>query len=244
MGLLSSSTLIGRALAPLLAGGIIYLLGFSVVFLLCSMTGLLVFVLTFRFPDTGGELQRFELSFSWELLLIGLLDAAIYMAYQGIETFLPLFYYLQDRPWLSGMILAVEVAIMAVVKPYAGYLSDRIGRTKPIVIGMSIVGLAMLVFSLSDSLWLVVFAAVAFSVGASISEASTKPLAAEVSRLRGTALGFLESIKDIGQALGPVLVGFLGFRIGFAFIGLFGMASLALFLFAVGRNKVQKREGD
>ena len=230
MGFLSSSTLVGRALAPVLAGSIVYFLGFSVVFVLCSLTGLVVFALTFRFPETGGELKRFEFTFSGELLLIGLLDAAVYMAYQGIETFLPLFYYLQDKAWLSGLILTVEIAIMAVVKPYAGYLSDRIGRTKPIVVGMTMVGLAMFVFALSDSLPLVVLGAVVFSVGASISEASTKPLATEVSKLRGTALGFLESIKDIGQALGPVLIGFLGFRTGFLFVGVFGLGALAVFL--------------
>ncbi|KUH33209.1 hypothetical protein APY94_06750 [Thermococcus celericrescens] len=236
MGFLSSSTLVGRALAPVLAGSIIYFLGFSLVFVLCSLTGLVVFALTFRFPETGGELKRFEFTFSGELLLIGLLDAAVYMAYQGIETFLPLFYYLQDKAWLSGLILTVEIAIMAVVKPYAGYLSDRIGRTKPIVAGMTMVGLAMFMLALSDSLPLVVLGAVVFSVGASISEASTKPLATEVSKLRGTALGFLESVKDIGQALGPVLIGFLGFRTGFLFVGVFGLGALAVFLLRANRG--------
>ena len=236
MGFLSSSTLVGRALAPVLAGSIIYFLGFSVVFVLCSLTGLVVFALTFRFPETGGELKRFEFTFSGELLLIGLLDAAVYMAYQGIETFLPLFYYLQDKAWLSGLILTVEIAIMAVVKPYAGYLSDRIGRTKPIVVGMTMVGLAMFVFALSNSLPLVVLGAVVFSVGASISEASTKPLATEVSKLRGTALGFLESIKDIGQALGPVLIGLLGFRTGFLFVGAFGLGVLVVFLLRINKG--------
>jgi len=55
-------------------------------------------------------------------------------------------------------------------------------------------------------------------------------LATEISRLRGTALGFLESIKDIGQALGPVLVGFLGFRFGFAFVGVFAFTLLLIFV--------------
>lgn len=230
MGILSSATLVGRALAPLLAGTLIYFAGFWMVFLLCSLFGLIVFVLTFAFPDTGRELQRFEFSFSAGLLLIGLLDAAVYMAYQGIETFLPLFYYLQGKAWLSGLILTVEISIMAAVKPYAGYLSDRIGRTKPIIAGMGLVGLAMLLLAFSSSLSLVILAAVAFSVGASVSEASTKPLATEISELRGTALGFLESIKDTGQALGPVIVGFLGFRAGFLGIGLFGLFILAIFL--------------
>ena len=230
MGFLSSATLVGRALAPVLAGSIIYLLGFSVVFVLCSAAGLVVFVLTFRLPAPGRKLERFEFSFSGSLLLIGLLDAAVYMAYQGIETFLPLFYYLQGKAWLSGLILSLEVGVMAIVKPYAGYLSDRVGRKKPIIAGMSLVGAAMLTFSVASSLPLLILGAVVFSIGASLSGASTKPLATEISKLHGTALGFLESIKDIGQAAGPVIIGFLGFRFGFAFIGIFGIVTLLVFV--------------
>ena len=230
MGFLSSATLVGRAIAPVLAGGIIYLLGFPVVFILCSLTGLVVFLLSFRFPDTGGESRKFEFSFSGELLTIGLLDAAVYMVYQAIETFLPLFYYLQDKAWLSGLILTIEISVMALVKPYAGYLSDRVGRKEPIAIGMGMVALAALIFALSDSLSAVVAGALLFSVGASVSEASTKPLATEISKLRGTALGFLESVKDVGQAAGPVIIGFLGLKNGFLAVGIFGIAALGVFV--------------
>jgi MFS family permease len=239
MGFLSSATLAGRALAPVLAGSIIYFLGFPVVFILCSITGMVVFLLSFRFPDTGRELKKFEFTFSRELLIIGLLDASVYMAYQGIETFLPLFYYLQDKAWLSGLILTAEISIMAVVKPYAGYLSDRIGRRKPIVIGMAMVGLAAFAFAFASSLWTVVTGAVVFSIGASVSEASTKPLATEISKLRGTALGFLESIKDIGQAAGPVLIGFLGLKLGFLSVGIFGLVALGIFLLRTGELNAQ-----
>ncbi len=235
MGFLSSATLVGRALAPVLAGSIIYFLGFSVVFVLCSLTGLVVFLLSFRFPDTGRELKKFEFTFSGELLIIGLLDAAVYMSYQGIETFLPLFYYLQDKAWLSGLILTIEISIMAIVKPYAGYMSDRLGRKKPIVIGMGMVGVAAFLFAFSNSLSMTIAGAVLFSVGASVSEASTKPLATEISKLKGTALGFLESIKDIGQAAGPVIIGFLGLKTGFLAIGLFGIATLGLFIIGAGK---------
>lgn len=230
MGILSSATLVGRAIAPLLAGSLIYFAGFWVVFILCSLFGFITFAITFTLPKAEGKLEKFEFSFSPALLLLGLLDAAVYMAYQSIETFLPLFYFLEDKAWLSGLILTVEISIMAVVKPYAGYLSDKIGRIKPVIAGMSMVTLAMLIFAFSDSLLLIIGGAILFSLGASISEASTKPLATEISRLRGTALGFLESIKDIGQALGPVLVGFLGFRFGFAFVGVFAFTLLLIFV--------------
>lgn len=229
MGILSSATLVGRAIAPLLAGSLIYLAGFWVVFVLCSLFGFITFAITFTLPEAEGTLKKFEFSFSSTLLLLGLLDAAVYMAYQSIETFLPLFYFLEDKAWLSGLILTVEISIMALVKPYAGYLSDKTGRIKPIIAGMSMVSAAMIVFAFSKSLPLIIGGAVLFSLGASVSEASTKPLATEISTLRGTALGFLESIKDIGQALGPIIVGFLGFKAGFTFVGIFGIGALLMF---------------
>ncbi|KPU63686.1 hypothetical protein EP1X_00310 [Thermococcus sp. EP1] len=232
MGILSSATLVGRAIAPLLAGTLIYLAGFWIVFISCSIFGLITFALTFGLPKAEGRMRKFEFSFSSTLLLLGLLDAAVYMAYQSIETFLPLFYFLEDKAWLSGLILTIEISIMAIVKPYAGYLSDKIGRIKPIIVGMGMVSVAMLIFAFSGSLPLIIGGAILFSLGASVSEASTKPLATEISKLRGTALGFLESIKDIGQALGPIIVGFLGFKVGFAFVGIFGMVALVVFITA------------
>ncbi|NJE08834.1 MFS transporter [Thermococcus sp. M39] len=136
--------------------------------------------------------------------------------------------------------MTVEISIMAIVKPYAGYLSDKIGRIKPIIFGMGLVSLAMFIFAFSKSLPLVILGAVLFSLGASISEASTKPLATEISKLKGTALGFLESIKDVGQALGPIIVGFFGFKLGFAFVGVFGASALGAFILKFKSIKAEK----
>lgn len=97
MGILSSATLVGRAIAPLLAGSLIYFAGFWIVFILCSFFGFITFAITFTLPEAEGELEKFEFSFSSTLFLLGLLDAAVYMAYQSIETFLPLFYFLEDK---------------------------------------------------------------------------------------------------------------------------------------------------
>ena len=230
MGLLSSATLVGRAIAPILAGSLIYFLGFSAVFVLCSLTGFLVMGLLMRLPTGEGRLERTRLSFSPGLLSIGLLEASSAMVYQGIETFLPLMYFFTGRPWLSGLILSLEIGVMALLKPYAGYLSDRIGRGTPILIGTSLVSLSAFLLALSGSEALAVAGALLFAVGASISGASTKPLASEVASMRGAALGFLESIKDIGQAIGPVLVGMLGIRTGFSAMGVISALSLGAFL--------------
>ena len=50
-----------------------------------------------------------------------------------------------------------------------------------------------------------------YAVGVAFITASIPPLVSSLAygELRGTALGFMETIKDIGQALGPISMGYL-----------------------------------
>ncbi len=247
MGLLSSSTLVGRALAPVLAGTLIYLIGFPPVFILCATTGLIALSLMSFLPSAEGERVKgrraFKRVISVYLVPIGVVDAVIYMAYQGIETFLPLFYVLTGKEWLAGLILTAEIAIMAVVKPAAGYLSDKIGRIKPIIMGLILTSISMFMLATSSTLEWILASAILFAFAASVTTASTKPLAADIARYRGAALGLLESIKDVGQATGPIVVGALGVREGYLVIGILALISLPMLLLTIGRQStVRPRE--
>ncbi|RLF19613.1 MAG: hypothetical protein DRZ82_05050 [Thermoprotei archaeon] len=234
MGLLSSATLIGRALAPTIAGTLIYLYGFSPVFILCSATGLTALLLMSTLPTKERKGERPKLSFKFVispwLLPIGLIDAIVYMAYQGIETFLPLFQVLKEREWLAGLILTTEVGIMALVKPIGGYLSDRIGRIKPIVLGLLLLTCSTVLLAKAGTIPLILASVILFAIAASITTASTKPLATDIARYSGAALGLLESIKDIGQALGPIIVSIANISMGYIIIGILSIIGLVIFL--------------
>ena len=242
MGLLSSSTLVGRSLAPAIAGALIYLFGFPPVFLLCASTGFVTLSLLSMLPS-GKEGPRehrveFEAFISPWLLPIGLVDAVIAMAYQGIETFLPLLQALENKEWLAGLLLTTEIGIMALAKPFAGYLSDKVGRIKPIGIGLMLLASSMLLLAYADTLLWILVSVVLFAIASSITTASTKPLATDVARYSGTALGLLESIKDIGQALGPIIIGLTGAMTGYISIGILSIMSLMIFLISMRYYKV------
>jgi len=238
MGLLSSATLIGRAAAPTIAGTLIYMYGFPPVFVLCSATGLIALLLISMLPIREEKIRRetkisFKLVISPWLIPIGIVDAVVYMAYQGIETFLPLFQVLKDRAWLAGLILTIEVGVMALVKPIGGYLSDRIGRIRPVVFGLLLLTLSMFTIAKSSMIPLIIASVVLFAIAASITTASTKPLATDIARYSGAAIGLLESIKDIGQALGPIVVSVVGISVGYISIGILSLLSLLIFLISM-----------
>ncbi|RLG53359.1 MAG: hypothetical protein DRN99_06840, partial [Thermoproteota archaeon] len=133
MGLLSSLMLAGRALAPSIAGALIYLRGFHPVFLLCSATGAVVLLLLSQVSEARGRAGAAGgFGLSWGVALVGAVEASCYMGYQAFETYLPLFESMKGAEWLSGLLLSFMIAVMAFLKPLAGYLSDRVGRGKPI----------------------------------------------------------------------------------------------------------------
>lgn len=56
-----------------------------------------------------------------------------------------------------------------------------------------------------------IMVSVTFGLGFSLVTSSTPPLISEVCRkeVYGSAMGFLGTIMDVGQALGPILTGFI-----------------------------------
>jgi len=246
MGLLSSATLIGRAAAPTIAGTLIYMYGFPPVFVLCSTTGLIALLLISMLPVREKARREAKISFKlvispW-LIPIGIVDAVVYMAYQGIETFLPLFQVLKNRAWLAGLILTIEVGVMALVKPIGGYLSDRMGRIKPVVFGLLLLTLSMFMIAKSSMIPLIIASVVLFAIAASITTASTKPLATDIARYSGAAIGLLESIKDVGQALGPIVVSVVGISTGYISIGILSLVSLLVFLISMRHCNIPSKK--
>ncbi len=240
MGLLSASTLAGRALAPSVAGSLIYTVGFPAVFVSCSAAGFTVLALVSRLPRVTGKTEAKPRGgvLNSTLILIGMVEAASYMGYQALETYIPLFQSMESVEWLSGLTLSLMVATMALFKPAAGYLSDKVGRIKPIIIGLALSAASLTIIHLNKSLPAVVSSVELFAVGLSLTTASTKPLAAEISRYSGAAIGMLESIKDIGQAAGPIIVGVLGMKWGFEAVTLVILTALLAFI-TVGTISIQ-----
>jgi len=112
--------------------------------------------------------------------------------------------------FLTGVIVTsiIDVAIFA--RPYMGRVSDKIGRRIPIAAGCMVSGLPLLAIPFVADFWVLLSLAVVYGFGFAAVTASTSALVSELvpKELVGTSMGFLDTVVDVGQTLGPVISGF------------------------------------
>ena len=197
MGLLSSATLVGRLIAPFSAGLFISFYSFRGAYLFCAAVGVAAFITLTTVPPLprprhgapSAVRSLSEAPLNPHVLAVGTAMAAVYFALQSIETFLPIHLKAMGMAtWLIGAVLSMKLGIMALVKPYGGRLYDRAGPGRTVVAGALIAAAGLAALAASPSYHL---------VAASIVSSSA----------RGAALGAMETIKDVGQALGPIVTG-------------------------------------
>jgi MFS family permease len=113
-----------------------------------------------------------------------------------------------------------------------GRLSDRIGRRPPITVGLIICATPLLAVPFFSDLPTLLLLALIYGFGFATATASIPALVTELSpkELIGASTGFLDTVMDIGQTVGPILSGFvLGTYL--SYYGLFPSLSIVL-LFA------------
>lgn len=108
---------------------------------------------------------------------------------------------------LVGVIDGIAEATAAISKVFSGYLSDRIGRRRPLIIaGYGLAALTKPLFALASGAGLVLFARFADRVGKGIRGAPRDALVADVTpvAIRGRAFGLRQSLDTVGAFLGPL----------------------------------------
>jgi MFS transporter, DHA1 family, multidrug resistance protein len=256
LGWFSTSTLIGRFMAPIIGGSLIgfYIYdpswGFKGVYLLCGLSGILAFLLVFRLPappppvkekeawiDTWGKFSK--LIANSGITLASGMEAAILFVYGTFETFLPV-YALQNglSAYEVGFFLSSQVITLALTKPLMGRFSDRHGRKPQIIAGALAGGLCLAMLSVLKSFWPLLLLSIAFGLSLSIVTSATSALVADFSRKEnyGSAMGLLGSIMDIGHTTGPLVSGILAAWWGLTFSFISGAVVLFIMtvIFALG----------
>ena len=243
MGLFSSATIAGRLVAPITAGAILSLAGFKEAYLVCGVVGAAAFISMFNLRSFRSEKKKssssrgirevFRVLVNGEIAAASAVMAVTYFAMQSLETFLPI--YMEDlgvEAWLIGAVFTIQLFVIMILKPYAGKLSDVIGRVKTIVLGLTISSMGMIGAAFLRSYEGLVLSMIIFAAGVSFTTASAPPLVSElVSEERyGAAIGAMETIKDVGQALGPIFTGLILLHLTFesALMVMSGMLILVL----------------
>lgn len=236
IGWFSSSTLIGRFMAPIFGGMIISFmaatpaLAFRYVYLLCAAAGIIALGLVINTPITNPALsaqRSWAESFAAFRVLIapgrGILstsavEAAILFSYGTFETFIPLY---AMRLGISaagvGALLSAQVITLALSKPVMGRFSDRHGRPPQIAAGAVLGALCIGAFPYFTSYGALLITSVLFGLSLSIVTSATSAYIGDLSadEAHGSAMGILGSVMDIGHTTGPLVAGLVAATLGY-----------------------------
>jgi MFS family permease len=249
ISLFNSATAVGRALAPFLGGYILFATNesFFTLYVAVGIAGVTAFVIALLFlaekkafatePAHVEKAQRKMFS-GWltiirngNVLGVSFVQAAQYFVFGSVDFFLV--GYLTDVVGLNlfsvGVITGSEIVALVVARPLIGRVSDRIGRTKPIIIGIVASCFIIAAVPFTTQFPVLLMLAVAYGVSFATVLSSTSPLVCDLvpATLVGASMGFLSTTMDIGQTLGPIVSGVI-FASSLRYMGMFLFLSILL----------------
>ncbi len=147
-------------------------------------------------------------------------------------------------PLQAGFVLALNAAVYLAVQPFAGRLSDSLGRKKVITLGLALCTLCISFIPFLPNPFYI-GAACLMAVGIGCVAPLGEAFIGDVSEEDALALnlGIAGSYKELGEMTGPLTMGFVGQALGlqwaFLMVGIVGIGSLVClsFLKEVARTK-------
>jgi MFS family permease len=141
---------------------------------------------------------------------LGLVSLAMDLSSEIIHALLPLF--MVTTLGLSvatvGLIDGIAEATAQVTKVFSGYVSDRLGRRKPLIlIGYGLAAASKPLFPIATGALPVLFARFSDRIGKGIRGAPRDALIADVTppAIRGRAFGLRQSLDTAGAFAGPLI---------------------------------------
>ncbi|MEZ5985497.1 MAG: MFS transporter [Hyphomonas sp.] len=141
---------------------------------------------------------------------LGLVSLFMDVSSEMIHALLPLFLTasLGASAIVVGLIEGIGEATAAIVKVFSGYVSDRFGRRKPLILlGYGLGTLSKPLFALAGAPGMVLAARFSDRIGKGIRGAPRDALIADVTpeAIRGRAYGLRQSLDTAGAFIGPLL---------------------------------------
>ena len=226
----SSATIVGRCIAPFLGGYILSATNYNyhTLYLAVGVAGVAAFIISSIFFRRSEETRKRKMESvksrsvtrSWRLvaknrgvLVTSFVEASQYYTYGALEFFLV--GYLKEvakmDPLLIGVISGAQLVVIPVAKPFMGRLSDIIGRRIPIVLGCIVAAIPITIIPHVTDFTILLALSITYGLGFSLVTAATPALVSDqvTEDLYGTAMGFLATIMDVGQVLGPIITGLI-----------------------------------
>jgi EmrB/QacA subfamily drug resistance transporter len=153
----------------------------------------------------------------FKLPAFSLTVASAVLNYIGVYSviFLTPFYLIQGlglTPAQAGLVLTAQPVIMAVVAPISGSVSDHVGTRLPTIVGMTILGIGLLLLSRlgqesSRFIIMVSLGVVGLGTGIFISPNNSALMGSAPRSRQGIAAGILATARNFGMVLGVGLAG-------------------------------------
>jgi MFS family permease len=254
ISLLSSATAVGRAAAPFLGGYILFLTNynFHTLYLAVGIAGVTAFAIALLFiaesknafaksvatKNATGQVFRgwLQLAKNSGVLFVSFIQASQYYVYGAVEFFLVgyLAEVVELDPFSIGIIMGSQIVALIIARPFMGRISDKNGRRIPIISGSVISCLILLAVPFTNQFSILLILSIAYGLGFATVISSTSPLISELvpSSLIGASMGFLSTMMDIGQTLGPIISGII-LATNLQYVGLFSSLSLILIVSGV-----------
>jgi MFS family permease len=254
ISLFSSATAVGRAVAPFLGGYILFLTDYSfyTLYLAVGIAGVTAFAITLLFmaerkrvpvePVAAKNVTRqifhgwLQLAKNRGVLLVSFIQASQYYVFGAVEFFLV--GYLTDVVKLDafsiGVIMGSQIVALIIARPLIGRVSDKTSRRIPIIAGSVASCLILLAVPFTVQFPILLLLSVGYGIGFAAVISSTSPLISEIAppSLIGASMGFLSTMMDTGQTLGPIVSGVI-LATSLRYVGLFVSLSLILIVSGV-----------
>jgi MFS family permease len=221
---------VGEAVAPLVAGTLLATLSWRTVVVINIVPGIIMATLillylgAFTVERNRGEataprhlgdyLNNFgQLFRNRALMLISTATGLRTLTQSGLLTFLPLYlaYELNYSPFAVGVCMAVMQLGGFIAAPVGGHLSDKLGRRRIIMSGMTISGIMIVGMALAAKTFLfVVFVAlVGFFLYAMRPALQAWAMDATPKNMGGSTVGLQFTFSALGSATAPAICGMI-----------------------------------
>ena len=249
-GVQTTGMQIGFALAPIVAGFLLskgLVNGTSMISLLYTLACLIpIFIIFFGFNEKAKSkgsvlsgiksLIRTDKIFMREIfeytnlksvgLVIFLLTLMFIIADGLIWAIEPLYYNLGIDTENVGILLSMFVIPFILFQIPAGFLADKIGKIKILLLGLLLAGSFLILFGLTKDIYVMIITAFISTLGLALAIPATDGLLTDVSsgKMRGGIVGVWDVAEDLGYIIGPIVGGIIAefykdITIPFIFLG-------------------------
>jgi len=151
----------------------------------------------------------------FEMLLVGFL---LIFGHSMLRAFLPLFAReLDPTSIFVGFTISSYFFARSFIELPSGFISDRIGRRTPIIVGLCLGLIGSLICSFSTSIYMLILGFTLWGLGAALFFTSNTAFIINMfePHVRGRALGTFQGLEFIGSFAGAPMGGFLAVYLGY-----------------------------